>query len=63
MTKEQAVISLIAKLITKRGVSAPTVERAIDDVLDIKLGDSITGENPLVRAFATEQATRLLKGK
>lgn len=63
MMKEQAVISLIAKLITKRGVSAPTIERAVNDVLDTKLGESITGENPLVRAFAMEQAARLLKGK
>lgn len=62
MIKEQAVIAFMGKLID-RGIDPDTIERAVDEVLDIKPGTSITGNNMLIRAFCMEQSARLLKGK
>lgn len=62
MMREQKLIAFIAKLTKERGVSPLSIECAIDEVLDIKLAESITGEDPMVRAFSMEQAARLERG-
>lgn len=65
MMREQRVIAFIAKLLDQ-GVDSETIARAIDAVLDIKLGESITSlgrdNDELIRAFCMEQASRLEKG-
>lgn len=63
MMSEQAVIAFIADLILKGGLNPEKIERSVDRVRDIKIGESITGDDPLIRAFAMEQSARLLKGK
>ena len=65
MMREQKVVAFIAKLLNQ-GVDSETIARAIDEVLDIKLGESITNlgkdNDELIRAFCMEQASRLERG-
>ncbi len=61
MMKDQKVVALIANLIQDQGVSPEAIESAVNRCLDIKLGESIVDGDMLVRAFAMEQANRLLK--
>lgn len=62
MMRQQRVVAFIAKLV-ERGVDYETIAEAIDGVLDIKLGQSITktgaDNDELIRAFCMEQAARL----
>lgn len=58
MMKDQLVPALVCPLL-EEDVSPSTIKRAVARVLDIRLGQSICGEDPLRRAFAFEQARRL----
>lgn len=55
MIQEQVVPALIAALVDE-GVDPQAIERAVARVRDMPPGRSISGGNPLVRAFAFEQA-------
>lgn len=57
MIEGQRIPALISALLVE-GVEAEQIERAISRVIDLKLGQSISG-HPLRRAFAFEQARRL----
>lgn len=59
MVNEQKVPALIAGLI-HAGVEPKVIEQAVAWACSIPLGRSVTGNDPLVRAFAFEQA-RLLE--
>lgn len=65
MMREQKVVAFIAKLLD-HGVDSEMIAQAIDDVLDIKLGESITSlgrdNDELIRAFCMEQASKLERG-
>lgn len=61
MMRDQMVPALFAALVHE-GVDPALVERAVGRVLDIQLGESVTGGSPLLRAFAFEQARRLEGG-
>jgi len=63
MMKDQAVVAFISSLVQDHGVPPETIESAVNAVLDIKLGESITKDNQLVRAFAMEQRHRLAQGR
>jgi hypothetical protein len=56
--REQMVPALLAALVDE-GVDPGLVERAVGRVLAVPLGVSVTGDSPLLRAFAFEQARRL----
>lgn len=51
----QLVPALIASLLLE-GVDPQTVEQAVARTCDIRLGQSISGDNPTYRTFAFEQA-------
>lgn len=57
----QLVPALLASLL-REGVDADAVERAVARTADLLPGDSISGGDPLVRAFAFEQASLLRRG-
>lgn len=61
MMREQVIPALFAALV-EEGVDPGLVERAVGRVLDIPLGASVTGDSPLLRAFAFEQQRRLEGG-
>jgi hypothetical protein len=58
MMKDQVLPAFIAQLIAE-GVEAKQIEQAVSGVRSIRLGESITGDDPLRRAFAFEQADLL----
>lgn len=58
MTSDQKIPALIAGLI-QAGVQPAVIEEAVSWVTRIKLAQSVTGDDPMVRAFAFEQGARL----
>lgn len=58
MMSEQLIPAFISSLLLE-GVDPLLIERAVARVRDIKLGESISGSNPLHRSFAMEQADLL----
>jgi hypothetical protein len=62
MNEEQMLPAFIAKLIQEQDVSPWQIQYAINGVENIKLGQTIINDDdPLVHAFAHEQADRLRK--
>lgn len=59
LSSDQAVPALIAALVGT-GVAPEAIETAVSRVLDLQIGASVSGGDPLVRAFATEQTARLV---
>jgi hypothetical protein len=57
---EQALPAFIAALLAE-GVEPSTIEQAASIVASIAPGRSVTGGDPLVRAFAFEQAKRMTR--
>lgn len=61
MNSEQIIPALLAAFMRDPIIpsDARCVERVVDFVLDLKLGESIDGDSPMLRAFVNEQARRL----
>ena len=58
MIEGQLIPALIAQLLIE-GVEPWQIEGAVARVRDLELGESVTGDDSLRRAFAFEQAARL----
>lgn len=62
MMRDQVLPAFICKLLLHHDVEPSTIEEAVNEVLDVGLGESFSEDNQLVRAFAMEQASRVMKG-